>query len=149
MAEGVSVGGPSATLAGQSLTAPADIQPRGRHHPGHVRRCDDGHGPHILVGRRSTDQRGFDDAARDGRVVIRPVNSLILIGDPTSEGWTIFGSVVVIQTLAIGFGLCGGVKMTDISEQRRVVLAGLEAALEENAGLHAQLVTQARETDSP
>lgn len=73
------------------------------------------------------------------------VNSLILIEDPTAEAWTIFGIVVVIQTLAIGFGLYGGVKMTDVSEQRRVALARLEAALEENAGLHTQLVTQARE----
>jgi signal transduction histidine kinase len=53
--------------------------------------------------------------------------------------------VVVIQTLAIGFGLLGGERMHDLSEQRRVAVAELEAALEENAGLHAQLVTQARE----
>jgi signal transduction histidine kinase len=73
------------------------------------------------------------------------VNSLILLDGPTPEAWTIFFIVVVIQTLAIGFGVLGGEKMTDISEQRRVALAELEAAQEENAGLHAQLVTQARE----
>ena len=73
------------------------------------------------------------------------VNSLILVEDPTSEGWTTFAIVVVIQTLAIGFGLLGGEKMHDLSEQRRVAVAELESALEENAGLHAQLVTQARE----
>jgi signal transduction histidine kinase len=73
------------------------------------------------------------------------VNSLILIDDPTAEAWTVFVIVVVIQTLAIGFGLLGGEKMSDISEQRRVAVAELEAALNENAGLHAQLVTQARE----
>ena len=47
--------------------------------------------------------------------------------------------------MAIGFGLIGGEKMSDISEQRRVAVAELEAALDENVGLHAQLVTQARE----
>ncbi len=73
------------------------------------------------------------------------VNSLILMDDPTPEAWTIFVIVVVIQTLAIGFGLLGGEKMTDLSEQRRVTVAKLESAMEENAGLHAQLVTQARE----
>lgn len=73
------------------------------------------------------------------------VNSLILLDDPTAEAWTIFGIVVVIQTLAISFGLLGGERLTDLSEQRRVALASLEAALEENAGLQAQLVTQARE----
>lgn len=73
------------------------------------------------------------------------VNSLILIDDPTPEAWAIYGIVVVIQSLAIGFGLLGGEKMQDLSEQRRVAVGELEAALEENAGLHAQLVTQARE----
>jgi signal transduction histidine kinase len=73
------------------------------------------------------------------------VNSLVLLDGSTPEAWTIFIIVVVIQTLAIGFGLIGGEKMSDLSEQRRVAVAELEAALEENAGLHAQLVTQARE----
>ena len=35
--------------------------------------------------------------------------------------------------------------MAEQSEQRRQAVARLEAALEENAGLHAQLLTQARE----
>jgi signal transduction histidine kinase len=73
------------------------------------------------------------------------VNSLILLGGPTPEAWAIFFIVVVIQTLAVGFGLLGGEKMADVSEQRRLALAKLEAAQEENAGLYAQLVTQARE----
>jgi signal transduction histidine kinase len=73
------------------------------------------------------------------------VNSLILIDDPTPDAWVVFFIVVTIQTLAIGFGLLGGERMHDLSEQRRVAVAELEAALEENAGLHAQLVTQARE----
>ncbi len=73
------------------------------------------------------------------------INSLILLDGSTPENWTVFIIVVVIQTLAIGFGLMGGEKMADLSEQRRAALAELEAAQEENAGLHAQLVTQARE----
>ena len=73
------------------------------------------------------------------------VNSLILIDNPTPDAWVTFFIVVAIQTLAIGFGLLGGERMHDLSEQRRVAVAELEAALEENAGLHAQLVTQARE----
>ena len=35
--------------------------------------------------------------------------------------------------------------MAEQSEQRRLAVARLEAALEENAGLHAQLLAQARE----
>ena len=73
------------------------------------------------------------------------VNSLILIDNPTPDAWVVFFIVVAIQTLAIGFGLLGGERMHDLSEQRRVAVAELEAALDENAGLHAQLVTQARE----
>ena len=51
----------------------------------------------------------------------------------------------MIQTVAIGFGGVGGEKIAELSEQRRRSLIELEAALEENAGLHAQLVAQARE----
>ena len=43
-------------------------------------------------------------------------------------------NVVVIQTLAIGFGLIGGEKLADLSEQRRVAVAEFEAALEEKPG---------------
>ena len=47
--------------------------------------------------------------------------------------------------MAIGCGRVLGEKMAKQHEQRRQMVAKLEAALEENAGLHAQLVTQARE----
>jgi signal transduction histidine kinase len=53
--------------------------------------------------------------------------------------------VVFIQTLAIGFGTIGGQKLAELSEQRRRALTELEAAVAENDGLHAQLLTQARE----
>jgi signal transduction histidine kinase len=64
---------------------------------------------------------------------------------PTIEGWSIYVSIIVIQTLAIGLGTVMGEKLAELSEQRRQVVARLEAALEENARLHAQLLAQARE----
>ncbi len=69
---------------------------------------------------------------------------LALFGD--DEGaWLVFGLIVGIQTLAIGFGIVGGEKISDLSEQRRHALADLEAAMDENAGLQAQIVAQARD----
>jgi signal transduction histidine kinase len=73
------------------------------------------------------------------------INSRIVYPEPTADGWWTFGIIVVIQTVAVGFGLTGGEKISELSEQRRRSLIELEAALEENAGLHAQLVAQARE----
>jgi signal transduction histidine kinase len=73
------------------------------------------------------------------------VNSRIVYPDPTPDEFWTYGIVVVIQTLAAGFGVMGGEKISELSEQRRRSLLELEAVLEENAGLHAQLVAQARE----
>ena len=73
------------------------------------------------------------------------INSRIIYPDPTADEWWTFGIIVVIQTVAIGFGGVGGEKIAELSEQRRRSLIELEAALDENAGLHAQLVAQARE----
>jgi signal transduction histidine kinase len=73
------------------------------------------------------------------------INSRIVYPDPTSEAWWFFGILVVIQTVAIGTGTIGGEKIALLSEQRRQSLVSLNAALEENAGLHALLVAQARE----
>jgi len=64
---------------------------------------------------------------------------------PTIEGWSIYLSIIVIQTLTIGFGTVIGEKLAEVSEQRKQAVAKLEAALEENAGLHAQLLVQAKE----
>lgn len=73
------------------------------------------------------------------------VNTLIG-GLPTNtEWWTIYVAIIVIQTLAIGAGGLLGEKVAEQSEQRRQAVARLEAAMDENAGLHAQLLTQARE----
>jgi signal transduction histidine kinase len=58
----------------------------------------------------------------------------------------VFPAVIfVIQTVSIGGGMLIGKRMTALSETRRRMVADLETALRENAGLHAQLVTQARE----
>jgi signal transduction histidine kinase len=64
---------------------------------------------------------------------------------PTFEGWIVFPAIIIIQTLAIGFGAVLGEKLAEQSKQRKQAVARLEAALEENAGLHAQLLAQARE----
>ena len=63
----------------------------------------------------------------------------------TAEWWTIYVAIIVVQTLAIGAGVLIGERLAEQSEQRRIAVARLETALEENAGLHAQLLTQARE----
>ena len=73
------------------------------------------------------------------------VNTLIA-GVPTNpEGWTWYLVIIGIQTLVIGAGVVLGEKVTEQSEERREALDKLEAALVENAGLQAQLLTQARE----
>jgi signal transduction histidine kinase len=64
---------------------------------------------------------------------------------PTFEIAAIFVTVIVIQTLVIGLGIVAEGKLSEVSQQRKDALAKLEAALEENVGLHAQLVAQARE----
>ncbi len=64
---------------------------------------------------------------------------------PTIGTTVIFLSIIVIQTITIGFGIVIAEKMAELSEQRRQAVARLEAALEENAGLHVQLLTQAHE----
>lgn len=73
------------------------------------------------------------------------VNSMVVWPDPTPEGLWIYGIVVVVQTLAIGFGIIGGEKITELSEARRQAVQELEKALAENEGLQTQLMVQARE----
>jgi signal transduction histidine kinase len=57
----------------------------------------------------------------------------------------LYVGVVAIQTLAIGGGLVVAQRSAQVHRERAAMVARLEAALEENAGLHAQLLTQARE----
>lgn len=57
----------------------------------------------------------------------------------------VYAGVIAVQTAAIGAGLLFGEKAREEDEKTKQMVARLEAALEENAGLHAQLLTQARE----
>ncbi len=73
------------------------------------------------------------------------INTLIAGFPDSPEGWTFYLVIIAIQTIVIGAGSIVGEKVTEQNEERRQALARLEAALVENAGLHAQLLTQARE----
>ncbi len=73
------------------------------------------------------------------------VNTLIAGFPQTDEGWTFYVVIIAIQTIVIGGGSIIGEKVSEQNEERRQALARLEVALDENAGLHAQLLTQARE----
>jgi signal transduction histidine kinase len=64
---------------------------------------------------------------------------------PTPELWVLFPAVIIIQTIAIGFGGLLGERLAESSEERRQAVVRLEAALEENAALHRQLVERARD----
>jgi signal transduction histidine kinase len=65
--------------------------------------------------------------------------------EPTVAAVSGWAFIVVLQTALSGFFGLAGKKMMEEDRQRRELLDRLEAALEENAGLHAQLLTQARE----
>lgn len=64
---------------------------------------------------------------------------------PFLQHLLLYSGVVAVQTLGIGGGMMLGQKLTQQWEERQVMVARLETALEENAGLHAQLLTQVRE----
>ena len=67
-------------------------------------------------------------------------------GLPNNAEWITFTVIIIcLQIFFIGwFGYLGH-RFNEQSEQRRQTVARLEAALAENAGLHAQLLIQARE----
>jgi signal transduction histidine kinase len=73
------------------------------------------------------------------------INTLIAGVPQTPEAWTWYVVIIGVQTVVISAGAVFGEKVTEQSEERRQALTRLEAALTENAGLHAQLLTQARE----
>jgi signal transduction histidine kinase len=73
------------------------------------------------------------------------VNTLIAGFPQTDEAWTFYIVIIAIQTVVIGGGAVLGERISEQNEERRQALARLEVALEENAGLHAQLLAQARE----
>jgi signal transduction histidine kinase len=65
--------------------------------------------------------------------------------EPTFMDIAIYATVIAVQSLSIAGGVFVGQKAGDLSEQRRRTVAELRAVLEENAGLHTQLMIQARE----
>ena len=73
------------------------------------------------------------------------VHSHIVFTDSSVTAWVIYAGVVVLQTAAVGAGVYGGLKLTELAEERRRTVNRLKATLAENAGLHAQLVAQAHE----
>jgi signal transduction histidine kinase len=65
--------------------------------------------------------------------------------EPTVQAVSGWIFIIVLQTALTGFFSFMGMRLMEEDKQRRELLVRLEAALEENAGLHAQLLTQARE----
>ncbi|ASO22615.1 signal transduction histidine kinase [Actinoalloteichus hoggarensis] len=66
--------------------------------------------------------------------------------DPTSDMLAEFILIVAVQTAAIGVGILLTARSEPEERKREELVERLEAALHENAGLHAQLVAQARES---
>src|SRR4029079_5431841 len=74
------------------------------------------------------------------------INTLIT-GFPwqSTDLWIIYGVIIILQTVVIGFGTVFGERLSQLSEQRRLAVAQLQVAMDENVGLQRQLVAQARE----
>lgn len=66
--------------------------------------------------------------------------------NPTVETVAEFILIVAVQTAAIGAGILLTARSEPEERKREKLVERLEAALHENAGLHAQLVAQARES---
>lgn len=65
---------------------------------------------------------------------------------PTPDTLAEFVLIVAVQTAAIGVGILLTARSEPEERKREELVERLEAALHENAGLHAQLVAQARES---
>lgn len=66
--------------------------------------------------------------------------------DPTPDTLAEFLLIVAVQSAAIGVGILLTARSEPEERKREELVERLEAALHENAGLHAQLVAQARES---
>jgi signal transduction histidine kinase len=66
--------------------------------------------------------------------------------DPAPDVLAEFLLIVTVQTAAIGVGILLTARSEPEERKREELVERLEAALHENAGLHAQLVAQARES---
>jgi signal transduction histidine kinase len=73
------------------------------------------------------------------------LNTMTLPLERTAQSIGTYLGVIAIQTAAISAGLVFGEKFTEQQRRREEMVARLEATLEENVGLHAQLLAQARE----
>jgi signal transduction histidine kinase len=73
------------------------------------------------------------------------VNSLLAGLPTTATAWTFYLVIIAIQTVVLSVATFAADKVSEQNDQRRDTVARLEQALAENAGLHAQLLTQARE----
>jgi signal transduction histidine kinase len=65
--------------------------------------------------------------------------------DPQAQAVIVFTVIVLVQTSAISSGFLLNERLVQLRQQREEALLSREAALQENAGLHMQLLTQARE----
>jgi signal transduction histidine kinase len=75
------------------------------------------------------------------------LNGATLLGeDLTPEVLVRFILIVLVQTAAIGVGIPFSARTETEERKREKLVERLEAALHENAGLHAQLLAQARES---
>ncbi|MFB9661835.1 sensor histidine kinase [Glycomyces mayteni] len=72
------------------------------------------------------------------------VNSTVT-EEPSAEGIAVYAVIVCVQTAAVSLGFVMNDRMERLRAQREEAFAAREAAMEENAGLHMQLMTQARE----
>ncbi|MFD8560968.1 sensor histidine kinase [Streptosporangium canum] len=66
-------------------------------------------------------------------------------GKATIQLVAFYLAIIAVQTVAIGGGSIAGIKIEDRQRKYRKAASDLQAALEENAGLHAQLLTQAHQ----
>ena len=63
----------------------------------------------------------------------------------TTQLITFYLAIIVVQTVAIGGGSIAGIKIEDRQRKYRKAVSDLQTAMEENANLHAQLLTQAHQ----
>ncbi|MFE0425149.1 sensor histidine kinase [Streptomyces sp. NPDC058953] len=73
-------------------------------------------------------------------------SALRVWADPATDVLAEFILIVAVQTAAIGVGILLTARSEPEERKREELVERLEAALHENAGLHAQLVAQARES---
>jgi signal transduction histidine kinase len=83
--------------------------------------------------------------------LVVPATSFVIYLAPPDSSFRSLGAlplllfIVALQAFAIGGSSFMGAKLSEQQEQRNRLLAELQAAQDENAGLHAQLLVQARE----